>query len=102
MRGAYFVIVTISFAEVVRLVALNWVELTQGPMALNNIPALRLGMPGLFELSFLRKPANYYLVLAVAVALLRADPPPGALARRPRHDRAARRTSRSPPRSAST
>ena len=36
-------------------------------MALNNIPALRLGIPGLFELHFLRKPANYYLVLAVAV-----------------------------------
>ena len=30
-----------------------------GPMALNNIPALRLGIPGLFELRFLRKPANY-------------------------------------------
>ena len=44
MRGAYFVIVTVSFAEVVRLVALNWVELTQGPMALNNIPPLRLGI----------------------------------------------------------
>jgi branched-chain amino acid transport system permease protein len=67
VRGAYFVIVTVSFAEVVRLVALNWVELTQGPMALNNIPALRLGIPGWFELSFLRKPANYWLVLAVAV-----------------------------------
>ena len=67
VRGAYFVIVTVSFAEVIRLVALNWVELTQGPMALNNIPPLRLGIPGLFELSFLRKPANYYLVLIVAV-----------------------------------
>ena len=68
VRGAYFVIVTVSFAEVVRLVALNWVELTQGPMALNNIPYLRLGMPGCFEISFLRKPANYYLVLVVARA----------------------------------
>jgi len=67
VRGAYFVIVTVSFAEVVRLVALNWVELTQGPMALNNIPYLRLGTPDLIEVSFLRKPANYYLVLAVAV-----------------------------------
>ena len=46
VRGAYFVIVSISFAEVVRLVAVNWVELTQGPMALNNIPYLRLGVPG--------------------------------------------------------
>ena len=67
VRGAYFVIVTVSFAEVIRLVALNWVELTQGPMALNNIPYLRLGIPDLFEISFLRKPANYYLVLAVAI-----------------------------------
>ena len=47
VRGAYFVIVTVSFAEVVRLVALNWVELTQGPMALNNIPPLRARHPGL-------------------------------------------------------
>jgi branched-chain amino acid transport system permease protein len=67
VRGAYFVIVTVSFAEVIRLVALNWVELTQGPMALNNIPYLRLGVPGAFEISFLRKPANYYLVLVVGI-----------------------------------
>ena len=66
VRGAYFVIVSISFAEVVRLVAVNWVELTQGPMALNNIPALTLGV-GPIELSFLRKPSFYLLVLATMV-----------------------------------
>ena len=66
LRGAYFVIVSIGFAEVMRLVAVNWVELTQGPMALNNIPALTIGPPG-FEISFLRKPAFYLLVLAVGV-----------------------------------
>jgi branched-chain amino acid transport system permease protein len=66
VRGAYFVIVSISFAEVVRLVAVNWVELTQGPMALNNIPPLTLGVPGVFELSFLRKPAYFWLVLTAA------------------------------------
>lgn len=66
VRGAYFVIVSISFAEVVRLVAVNWDELTQGPMALNNIPALVLGFGG-FEISFLRKPAFYLLVLAFGV-----------------------------------
>jgi branched-chain amino acid transport system permease protein len=68
VRGAYFVIVTVSFAEVIRLVALNWVELTQGPMALNNIPVLRLGVPDHFEFAFLKKPANYYLMLVVAIA----------------------------------
>ena len=66
VRGAYFVIVSISFAEVVRLVALNWVELTQGPMALNSIPALTLGF-GDYTLSFLRKPQFYYLMLTMAV-----------------------------------
>ena len=58
VRGAYFVIVSISFAEVARLVATNWVELTQGPMALNNIPPL---------FNFYKKPENYWLVLAVAL-----------------------------------
>ena len=67
VRGAYFVIVSISFAEVVRLVAVNWVELTQGPMALNNIPYLTLG-GGAFEISFLRKPAFFILVLIAGVA----------------------------------
>jgi branched-chain amino acid transport system permease protein len=67
VRGAYFVIVSISFAEVVRLVALNWVELTQGPMALNNIPPLTLWLPGLGEHTFWKKPENYWLVFTVAV-----------------------------------
>src|SRR5438105_260847 len=62
VRGAYFVIVSISFAEVVRLVAVNWVELTQGPMALNNIPPLALS-----ALVFWKKPENYWLVLGVAI-----------------------------------
>jgi branched-chain amino acid transport system permease protein len=66
VRGAYFVIVSISFAEVVRLVALNWVELTQGPMALNSIPALTLGF-GDYAISFLRKPEFFYLMLTMAV-----------------------------------
>jgi branched-chain amino acid transport system permease protein len=67
VRGAYFVIVTISFAEVVRLVALNWVELTQGPLALTSIPPMTLGAPGLGYLDFYSKQSNYYLVLGVLV-----------------------------------
>ncbi|WP_456617683.1 MULTISPECIES: branched-chain amino acid ABC transporter permease [unclassified Bradyrhizobium] len=67
VRGAYFVIVTISFAEVVRLVALNWVELTQGPLALTNIPSIALPLPGFGELTLRTKLHNYYLVLAVAL-----------------------------------
>jgi branched-chain amino acid transport system permease protein len=65
LRGAYFVIVTISFAEVTRLVALNWVELTQGPLALTNIPPYTLGFPGLGETTLWNKTAYYYLVVLV-------------------------------------
>ncbi|GGF50418.1 branched-chain amino acid ABC transporter permease [Azorhizobium oxalatiphilum] len=67
VRGAYFVIVTISFAEVVRLVALNWVDLTQGPLALTSIPNMVLPLPGLGETVLRTKMQNYYLVLGMAV-----------------------------------
>jgi branched-chain amino acid transport system permease protein len=67
VRGAYFVIVTISFAQVVRLVALNWIDLTEGPMALNNIPPFQISFPGLETLVFYKKLPNYYLVLAVSI-----------------------------------
>jgi len=67
VRDAYFVIVSISFAEVTRLVALNWVELTQGPLALTSIPPLTLGLPGIGYFDFYSKQSNYYLVLGVLV-----------------------------------
>ncbi len=67
VRGAYFVIVTISFAEVTRLIALNWVELTQGPLALTNIPPYTLGFPGLGDYTLWNKTAYYYLVVAVGL-----------------------------------
>ena len=68
IRGAYFVIVTISFAEVTRLVSLNWVHLTQGPLALNNIPPMAYNLPFLGEGELWSKTPNYYLVLALAIA----------------------------------
>lgn len=67
IRGAYFVIVTISFAEVTRLVALNWVELTQGPLALNNIPPMGYNLPFIGSGEFWSKIPNYYLVLILGV-----------------------------------
>lgn len=67
VRGAYFVIVTISFAEVVRLISLNWIDLTEGPMALNNILPFTLGIPGLWQETFYQKIPNYYLVLVITI-----------------------------------
>ena len=62
VRGAYFVLVTISFAGVISLVSVNWMELTNGPLGLPGVPAPEL--PGL---SFRTKSAYYYLVLGAAV-----------------------------------
>ena len=61
VRGAYFVLVTISFAGVISLVSVNWMELTNGPLGLPGVPA-----PALAGLSFRTKFAYYYLVLAAA------------------------------------
>ncbi|HUK33079.1 MAG TPA: branched-chain amino acid ABC transporter permease [Vicinamibacterales bacterium] len=66
VRGAYFVIVTVSFAEVTRIVATNWVDLTQGPLAITNIPPFTLAAPWLGSFTLWSKTANYYLVLVVA------------------------------------
>jgi branched-chain amino acid transport system permease protein len=68
VRGAYFVIVTISFAQVMRMVALNWVDLTEGPMALNNIPPLTMWIPGEGTIELVTKASTYWLVLTAAVA----------------------------------
>jgi branched-chain amino acid transport system permease protein len=67
LRGAYFVLLTISFAGVVSLVSVNWMELTNGPLGLPGVPAVEIRVPGLLEISLLKKSAYYYLVLAAVV-----------------------------------
>ncbi len=66
VRGAYFVIVTISFAQVMRMVALNWVDLTEGPMALTSIPPLSVWLPGEGVVGITSKAGSYWLVLVFA------------------------------------
>ncbi|WP_232462459.1 branched-chain amino acid ABC transporter permease [Bordetella genomosp. 9] len=38
LKGPFFVIVTLAFAEVLRLVANNWIDLTNGPMGISGVP----------------------------------------------------------------
>jgi branched-chain amino acid transport system permease protein len=68
LRGAYFVLLTISFAGCVSLVSVNWMDLTNGPLGLPGVPPLEIALPGLPALSLRTKGAFYYVVLA-AVAL---------------------------------
>jgi len=67
VRGAYFVVITISFAQVMRMISLNWTDLTEGPMGLISIPPLNLWVPGEGLVNLTSKAAIYWLVLAVGV-----------------------------------
>ncbi len=51
LRGDYLAIVTLGFGEMVRIILLNWYELTNGPDGITGIP-----QPSLFGLSFKRRP----------------------------------------------
>ena len=66
IRGAYFVLLTVSFAGVISLVSVNWMELTNGPLGIPDIPALALALPGGGEWPLRRKPAFYGAMLAAA------------------------------------
>ncbi len=63
LRGAYFVILTIGVAEVLKLVGLNWVGMTKGPMGLTDIAAPIINMRSMGIIDFSDKIAYYYLVL---------------------------------------
>jgi branched-chain amino acid transport system permease protein len=67
LRGAYFVLVTVGFAEVIRLVATNWMDLTQGPMGLAGIPPFNLGTE---RWTLVSKRDYYYLMVVLAGATL--------------------------------
>jgi branched-chain amino acid transport system permease protein len=67
LRGAYFVLVTVGFAEVIRLVATNWMDLTQGPMGLAGVPPFNLGTE---RLTLVSKRDYYYLMAVMAGATL--------------------------------
>jgi len=62
LQGAYLAIVTLGFNEIVRIVALNWMSLTRGPMGLPGIPNPRI-------LSYTIRSSRdyYYLILGLVL-----------------------------------
>lgn len=68
LKGPFFVLVMLAFAEIVRLILANWQEVTNGPLGLRGIappePVLGFG--------FADKTGFYYLCLAVLVGALAA------------------------------
>lgn len=62
LSGGYLAILTMSFAEIIRLILLNWTSVTLGPMGILNIPK-----PSLFGYTIKSSGAFLYLVLTVAI-----------------------------------
>ncbi len=68
VRGHRFVIITVAFAEIMKLVASNWVDVTRGFMGLPGLRLPRLVVPGVFDVDLAIK-ANFYYVALVAALL---------------------------------
>ena len=69
VRGHYFALVTLAMGEMINIVILNWVSLTEGPFGITGIP--NPVVPGLGAID--SRMGYYYLVLiAVVIALLGA------------------------------
>lgn len=62
LRMAYFVLATIGFAEFFRLIAINWTEMTNGPMGITAVPA-----PASWFVGY--RPYYYFILILVAIVI---------------------------------
>lgn len=62
LRGPFFTLATIAFAEVIRLIAIDWRSLTNGSVGM-NIPF----RPGWMNLTFQSGKAFYYIAFILAI-----------------------------------
>lgn len=62
LKGYYLSIVTLGFCEIIRLVELNWVSLTGGPLGIMNIPKLKF-----FGFKFANNMSIYFLMLVMVI-----------------------------------
>jgi branched-chain amino acid transport system permease protein len=66
-RGHRFIIITVVFAELMRLVATNWVDMTRGFMGLPGLVVPPLVVPGVGAIDLTSKSRFYYVVLVAAI-----------------------------------
>jgi branched-chain amino acid transport system permease protein len=64
LRGHYLALVTLGFAEILRLVAQNWLAVTGGPFGIHDYRTF----PGLPADPLTRRQATYWVVLAIVGA----------------------------------
>lgn len=66
LRGHYLALVTLGFAEIIRLVAQNWISATGGPFGMHDFGTL----PGLPAEPLAHSEVLYLIVLAIAAAAI--------------------------------
>ncbi len=71
LRKFFLAITTIAFGEVIRLIILNWVGLTRGPMGITGIPVPKpITIPFVGTIAFNNKISFYYLTLLLVIAVV--------------------------------
>lgn len=70
LKGHYFVLVTVAFAEVIKIVARNWVELTGGAGGIYGIPRPVLIIPNVIDVKFFELEFSIMLVVLVSISYL--------------------------------
>ena len=70
LKGPYFVISTLGFGEIIRLLFLNWESITRGPNGLSGIPSPDAINLGFATLTFDTKTGCYYLILVILLLVL--------------------------------
>lgn len=70
LRGPYFVVASIGFNEMVRLTFLNWKDLTNGPVGINNVAVPSAIKLGAINIDFSEKIHFYYLYLLIVIVVI--------------------------------
>ncbi len=65
-RGHRFIIITVAFSEIMKLVATNWVDVTRGFMGLPGLRIPPLYVPGIGAVDVASKERFYYVVVVAA------------------------------------
>jgi branched-chain amino acid transport system permease protein len=67
LRGPYFAIVTLGFAQIIHLVVTNWISLTRGPNGITKIPPPVLKIPLFPKIEFNTEFSYYYIILGLTL-----------------------------------
>jgi branched-chain amino acid transport system permease protein len=65
LSGIYLTIVTLGFSEIIRIICLNWVSVTGGPMGIKMIPS-----PSFFGIPMRTSQHFYYIILALCIIMI--------------------------------